>query len=290
MRFLPGLFFVLALFGASSGGALAQPESDASARAIQNVIREQLAAVNANDAQGAFRFASPKIRGIFDDPDRFMAMVENGYPQIYRSQGVEFGSLSEGDGYWVQQVTVTGRDGTLAVAKEDADAKVSVKAMADALHMVMDSDRTVYTRKIVNRLAAKEKVIKASEHFDDEKALVLPAQMFRFGSEMVAEKVEKDPEVDFSYSLQSLWPVNKQNAPKTDAEKAGLKFVAENKGKNYYTVEELGGTKYFTAVYADTAVAPVCVSCHNEHKDTPRTDFKIGDVMGGVVIRIPIES
>jgi hypothetical protein len=48
--------------------------------------------------------------------------------------------------------------------------------------------------------------------------------------------------------------------------------------------------KYFTAVYPDPAVAPVCVSCHNEHKDTPKTDFKLGDVMGGVVIRIPIEG
>lgn len=170
------------------------------------------------------------------------------------------------------------------------DAQVSVKAMADALHMVMDSDRAVYTRKIVNRLAAKEKVIKASEHFEDEKALVLPAQMFRFGAEMVASRAEKNPEVNFSYSLQSLWPINKQNAPKTDAEKEGLKFVAENKGKNYYTTEELGGQKYFTAVYADTAVAPVCASCHNKHKDTPKSDFKIGDVMGGVVIRIPVEG
>lgn len=156
--------------------------------------------------------------------------------------------------------------------------------------MVMDSDRTVYTRKIVNRLAAKEKVITASEHFDDEKALVLPAQMFRFGAEMVAEKAEKDPNVNFSYSLQSIWPINKQNAPKTDAEKEGLKFVAENKGKNFYTTEEISGTKYFTAVYADTAVAPVCVSCHNEHKDTPKDDFKLGDVMGGVVIRIPVDG
>lgn len=176
------------------------------------------------------------------------------------------------------------------IASELSDAKVTVKAMADALHMVMDSDRTVYTRKIVNRLAKKEKVIKASEHFEDDKALVLPAQMFRFGAEMVAEKAEKDPEVNFSYSLQSLWPVNKQNAPKTEAEKAGLKYVAENKGKNYYTEEVLGGVKYFTAVYADTAVAPVCVSCHNDHKDTPKSDFKLGDVMGGVVIRIPIDS
>lgn len=177
-----------------------------------------------------------------------------------------------------------------AIAEDASESKVSVKAMADALHMVMDSDRTVYTRKIVNRLASKEKVIKASEHFDDEKALALPAQMFRFGAEMVTEKADKNPDVNFSYSLQSLWPVNKQNAPKTDAEKEGLKFVAENKGKNFYTTEKLGDTNYYTAVYADTAVAPVCVSCHNAHKDSPKTDFKIGDVMGGVVIRIPIDG
>ncbi len=167
---------------------------------------------------------------------------------------------------------------------------ISPKTMADALHLVMDSDRTVYTRKIVNRLVKKEKVITASEHFEDDKALVLPAQMFRFGSELVAKRSEKLPDVNFSYSLQSLWPVNSQNAPKTAAEKTGLKYIADNKGKNYYTVEELGGSKYFTAVYPDIAVAPVCVSCHNKHKDSPRRDFKLGDVMGGVVIRIPLQG
>lgn len=184
-------------------------------------------------------------------------------------------------------VAITG-----AIASSDPGNTPSItpKAMADALHMVMDSDRTVYTQKIVNRLVKKEKVIKASEHFEDDKALVLPAQMFRFGSELVAKRSAEVDDVNFSYSLQSLWPVNKQNEPKTDAEKAGLKFVAENKGKNYYTEETLGGKKYFTAVYADTAVAPVCVSCHNDHKDSPRRDFKLGDVMGGVVIRIPVEG
>ena len=181
---------------------------------------------------------------------------------------------------------------TTAIAGTDAGStpSISPKAMADALHLVMDSDRTIYTRKIVNRLVAKDKVITASEHFEDDKALVLPAQMFRFGSEMVAKRAEDLPEVNFSYSLQSLWPVNKQNAPKTEAEKTGLKYVADNKGQNYYTEETLGGKKYFTAVYADVGVAPVCVSCHNEHKDSPRRDFKLGDVMGGVVIRIPLES
>ncbi len=170
------------------------------------------------------------------------------------------------------------------------DPVITPRAMADALHLVMDSDRTVYTRKIVNRLTKKDKVITASEHFEDEQALVLPAQMFRFGSEMVAERAAKLPDVNFSYSLQSLWPINSQNAPKTEAEKTGLQYIVDNKGENYYTEEVLGGVNYFTAVYPDVGVAPVCVSCHNKHKDSPKRDFKIGDVMGGVVIRIPLDS
>ena len=189
----------------------------------------------------------------------------------------------------IAAISITATGAAIASAA-GSDATVSVKAMADALHLVMDSDRSVYTKKIVNRLVKKEKVIKASEHFEDDKALVLPAQMFRFGSELAMKRAEKLDDVDFSYTLQSLWPINKQNAPKTDAEKEGLKYVAENKGKNYYTTEKLGGKTYFTAVYADTGVAPVCVSCHNKHPDTPKKDFKLGDVMGGVVIRIPIES
>ncbi|WP_455217457.1 Tll0287-like domain-containing protein [Kaarinaea lacus] len=171
-----------------------------------------------------------------------------------------------------------------------AEDMVSVKVMADALHLVLDSDRTVYTKTIVNRLVKKEKVIKASEHFEDDKALALPAQMFRFGSELAMQRSKDMPDVNFNYSLQSLWPINKQNAPKTKAEKEGLKYVADNPGKNYYTTEELGGKKYFTAVYADTGVAPVCISCHNKHPDTPKSDFQIGDVMGGVVIRIPVKG
>ncbi len=186
--------------------------------------------------------------------------------------------------------SIVGISTAIADSDEFNKPTISAKAMADALHLVMDSDRTIYTRKIVNRLVKKDKVIKASEHFEDDKALVLPAQMFRFGSELVAKRAEKLPDVNFSYSLQSLWPINKQNAPKTDVEKAGLKFIAENKGKNYYAKESLGGKTYFTAIYADTGVAPVCVSCHNKHKDTPKRDFKLGDVMGGVVIRIPMDG
>jgi hypothetical protein len=162
---------------------------------------------------------------------------------------------------------------------------ISPQLMADALHAVMESDRTVYTKAVVNRLQNEESVIKASEHWKDDKALPLPAQMFRMGAEMVAEK-----DVGFTYALLSMWPVNKQNKPKTEVEKKGLEYVAQNKGRNHYEEETLGDARYFTAVYADTAVAPACVKCHNEHEDSPRSDFKLGDVMGGVVVRIPVSG
>jgi len=162
---------------------------------------------------------------------------------------------------------------------------ITPQQLTDSLHTVLSTDRAVYTKLIVNRLQNEEKIIKATEHWKEEKTLVLPAQMFRAGAEMV-----RDKGATFSYSLLSTWPINKQNAPKTEAEKTGLEYIVANKGKNYYTEETLGGKKYYTAVYADIAVAPACVTCHNDHKDTPKNDFKIGDVMGGVVIRVPLGS
>lgn len=164
-------------------------------------------------------------------------------------------------------------------------AGISPQHMADALFAVMASDRAVYTKQVVARLQNEEKVIKASEHWKDEKALPLPAQMFRMGAEAVSGK-----NAGFTYALLSLWPINKQNEPKTDAEKTGLKFISDKMGKeNYYTEETLGGKKYFTAIYADVAVSKACISCHNAHQDSPRSDFKLDEVMGGVVIRIPVD-
>ena len=113
---------------------------------------------------------------------------------------------------------------------------VTPQRMADAMYAVMEADRAVYAEQVVHRLQNKEEVIKAKERWEDEKALPLPAQMFRMGAERVRENEE-----DFSYALLSQWPVNKQNKPKTQAEKDGLQFIAENLGKNYYTQENLGG-------------------------------------------------
>ena len=175
----------------------------------------------------------------------------------------------------------------LAACGDDKPASTGIepKMLTDSLFAVMKADRTNYTKLIIKRLGPEgAKAIMPNEHWEDmDNGAPLPAQMFRFGAEAVAEKT-----TDFAYSLQSLWPINPQNAPKTPVEKEGLKYIADHPGENYYGEEELGGVKYYTAVYPDVAVATPCIACHNAHKDSPRSDFKMGEVMGGVVIRVPL--
>lgn len=167
---------------------------------------------------------------------------------------------------------------------EEKKAGIDPHLYTDSLFAVMNADRTNYTKLVIARLGPDGSgSIRPDEHWKEyDDGAPLPAQMFRAGSEAVAEATDK-----FTYSLQSVWPINKQNAPRTDLEKEGLEFIAENPGETFYGEEELGGVNYFTAVYPDVAVSEACSKCHNEHKDSPRTDFKVGDVMGGVVIRVP---
>ena len=168
-------------------------------------------------------------------------------------------------------------------AAESAAEGIPHRKVVDMLYRVMSADREVYTRMVVQRLTVDRKIITAAEHFEDNDALPLPAQMFRFGAETVIDNTE-----DFSYALLSLHPINRKNGPGTDLEREGLEHVAKNPGENFYGEEELGGERYFAAVYPDHAVVEACVVCHNNHKDSSRNDLKVGDVMGGIVIRIPM--
>lgn len=172
-----------------------------------------------------------------------------------------------------------------ACSGNEQSVGIDPKVHTDALFAVMKADRTNYTKLIIQRLGPNgANVLTPTEEWKDlPDGAPLPAQMFRAGAEAV-----RDLNDTFTYSLQSVWPINKNNAPKTEMEKVGLQYVIDNPGENFYGTEQLGDTSFFTAVYPDVAVAAPCVDCHNDHKDTPRTDFKLGDVMGGVVIRVPL--
>ena len=169
------------------------------------------------------------------------------------------------------------------MAASAADEGVPYREVTDMLYHVMASDRRVYNRTVVQRLTIEDYVITASEHFEDDAALPLPAQMFRFGAEEVANRTD-----DFSYALLSLTPINENNVPRTELERKGLEHVETHPGETFYGEEEVDGMRRFVAVYADVVNAESCIACHNRDRRSRRRNFKMGDVMGGVVIRIPM--
>lgn len=86
------------------------------AGAIRAVIEAQLRAFRADDGAAAFAFASPDIKRLFGDPERFMAMVRNGYQPVYRPREVEFRDLVPEGGRLVQRVLLVGPDGVPVIA------------------------------------------------------------------------------------------------------------------------------------------------------------------------------
>lgn len=193
--------------------------------------------------------------------------------------------------------TVVGSLGLMSCGSKEEETEASsggynAEMVAEALYTVLKSDRTVYAKKVVSRLVNEEKVITAHEEWQENKALLLPAQFFREGAEIVDAA---DKPFDFSYSLQSKWPLNMENAKKkTEAVIEGLEAISDENnpayGKKWTGEEEIAGQKYFVGIYPDRAVAPACWTCHNEHdnRQPDYPEFKKGDVMGGIVIRIPI--
>ena len=81
--------------------------SDADARSVRTVIEGQLAAFAADDADKAFSFAAPGIRAMFVTADRFMSMVRQGYPVVYRPASVAFLKPEWVDDKLLQRVQMT---------------------------------------------------------------------------------------------------------------------------------------------------------------------------------------
>jgi len=177
---------------------------------------------------------------------------------------------------------------------ESAPSGIEPKLVADMLHAVMAADRKVYVKNVVNRLTKDQEVMVSVDGKEPVKfhgsedwettpgTLPLPAQQFRYGS----EEAMRDNDT-FEYGLISSWAINKKHMPDTEWEKVNIKTM-EEKGEPVYGEEEVAGQKYFVAMYPDRATAKACWDCHNKHPDSPRNDFEQDEVMGGIVIRIPL--
>ena len=178
-----------------------------------------------------------------------------------------------GVGYWGIEALLKGSDQPVTILPEK---------VADYVHAIIEANRTVYATNVVDKMQEKG-IVEAAEHWRQENALPLPAQFLIETGRLVAESG-----VGIKYRLASLWPIYVWNNAQSDFERKGLEAVAKNPDRPFTGFVRIGRERLFQAVYADRAVAHACAECHNRHPNSPRRDYKLNDVMGGIVITIPV--
>lgn len=167
---------------------------------------------------------------------------------------------------------------------ETSAAEDNVFSVDEVLEMVSkenDVTRTLYTKAIVGK--GKLQGMKFDEDWrkDDVEAGPLPALFLRG----VATSIKKGP-VPLGLYLGSDFPVNKAN--KFEGQQAELfKDIKETQEPKFFYDES---QELHTAMFADLASAQACVTCHNDHPQTTKTDWKLGDVMGATTWQYPKDS
>jgi len=109
-------YLVALLIAIAAVPALAAEISGADRDAIRSIVTGQLNALQKDDGDAAYAYASPAIRELFPSPDIFMNMVRKGYPPVYRPKSVTFGGVLDTPSGPQQRVFLTGSDGKGYVA------------------------------------------------------------------------------------------------------------------------------------------------------------------------------
>jgi len=165
-----------------------------------------------------------------------------------------------------------------------SNGAISPQDQADALHLVIAADREMYCKEYVARQQGDAPPANAPAAGKPGEAWPPPCEMFRRAAESIQSKG-----AEFSYALRSLRSVDGCNGPQTELEQRGLAFVKGHPNQNYYGREMLGGRRYFTAVYPDLPAAGACVYCHNRRSASTPQRHQVGEIMGAIVVRVPLE-
>lgn len=171
---------------------------------------------------------------------------------------------------------------SMAVLNQAGQEAVTAEKVAGFIHAILEADRTIYTTHVVQRMQEND-VVKAEEAWKREKALPLPAQFLALSGLHV-----KSSGLGLEHRLISLWPIYEKNRPHSKFEKTGLEAITANPNKPYTQITEKNGIKIFQAIYADKAISQSCIECHNNHPLSPKHNYKINDVMGGLIISFPL--
>lgn len=141
--------------------------------------------------------------------------------------------------------------------------------------------RTLWTREIVGK--GKKVGLAFSEDWQDKKVEKgpLPALFLR----LAATSLEKSP-IPLSLFLGSDFPISPSNLFSGQQQERFSQIKKDHKPQFFYAKD----TQRHTAMFVDFASVQPCVDCHNEHKDSPKLDWKLNDVMGATTWAYPKES
>ncbi|AUP77612.1 c-type heme family protein [Flavivirga eckloniae] len=166
-------------------------------------------------------------------------------------------------------------------ASAGTEKAFSVEEVLEMVAKENDVTRTLYTKAIVGK--GKKQGMKFDEDWrkDDVEAGPLPALFLRG----VATSIKKSP-VPLGLYLGSDFPINAAN--KFEGQQAVLfeQIKKDQKPQFFYDDDQ----KLHTAMFVDLASAGACVTCHNDHAQTAKSDWKLGDVMGATTWQYPKDS
>jgi adenylate cyclase len=167
-------------------------------------------------------------------------------------------------------------------------AEQSLLNQSNNLNSVITSVRGYYSKNVVSRvLASPDKTQVIHNYHDIEGAIPIPATL-----SLELGKVISEQQGDITYRFVSDFPFQGREAHDLDAfEKDALaKLRADPKQK--ITDVSWSNLHGKVRLVAPVLMAEACVACHNARPDSPKHDWKVGDVRGiqEVIIDQPIAA
>lgn len=144
--------------------------------------------------------------------------------------------------------------------------------------------RKYYVNNVVKKVLKASNMKGSFNHKNDANAIPLPATLIHDLSEELSG-------VGTSLKLYSKYPFPNRASRVNDkfAEQAWI-ALSNNVGQTFSRVELIDDVLNVRVAVADTMVSKACVSCHNSHPQTPKNDWKLGDLRGVLEINIPIAA
>ena len=141
--------------------------------------------------------------------------------------------------------------------------------------------RELYTKEIVGE--GKKRNIKFSEDWkqDDVHAGLLPAQFLRETARYLERSNNR-----LGLFLGSDYAINQANQFEGE-QKIMFEQIKYNREPAYFYYAD---AQRYTYMFPDVAVVKACVECHNDHKDSPKNDWQLNDVMGATTWMYPEED